>query len=539
MRRRVCAPPRLGERGQAPVAAAGPLPCPSASPPARPAAPGAAPLRIAALHLPLLPIERRRLTGAAAIWTSEGNRRLLVAVSPEAAAAGLAIGQALADAEAILPGLALHPNAPEADAAWLRRLGHWALCLTPRPALDPPDGLLLDITGLAHLHGGEAALHRHLAARFARLGLTARIAIAGTPAAAAGLARSGVERIVPPGAEAEALAPLPLQALRLPFASIAMLHRLGLRCLGDLLRQPRAPLARRFGPELAARLDAATGARPAPLQPLRPSPAFLVARDLLEPLVTREAIDAILARLLDGLCRQLAEAGQGARRFLLQAFRVDGAVQALAVGTGLPSRDPRHLARLFRERLERLEPGFGFERLALEAHAAAPLAAPQLALPAARSAAGAAPPSGQALAELLDRLSQRVTLWRAAPRPSHWPERAIWRAGPFEAVQVPPGWPGSAPRPVRLLRRPLPLSAVALLPDAPPSLLRLGRTAWRVTRAEGPERLAPEWWRDRPDRACRDYYRVELASGARLWVCRAGLAAPGEAMTWWLHGRFE
>ena len=437
------------------MAATGPLPCPAALPPVRSTEPGAAPLRIAALHLPLLPIERRRLAGAAAIWTSEGNRRLLVAVTPTAARAGLAAGQTLADAQAILPGLALHPHAPEADAAWLRRLGHWALRLTPRPALDPPDGLLLDITGLAPLHGGEAALHRHLAERFARLGLTARIAIAGTPAAASGLARSGVESLVPPGEEAAALAPLPLHALRLPPASIAMLHRLGLRCIGDLLRQPRAPLARRFGPGLAALLDAATGRRPAPLQPLRPLPDFLAAQDILEPLITREAIDATLALLLDRLCRQLAAAGQGARRFLLQAFRVDGAVQAVAVGTGLPSRDPRHVARLFRERLERLEPGFGFERLALEAHATAPLAAAQAILPAARPGAGHAAPSGEALAALLDRLAQRVTLWRAAPQASHWPERAIWRAGPFEAVQVPPGWPGSAPRPVRLLPPPL------------------------------------------------------------------------------------
>jgi len=530
MRRRVCGPPRL-PRGIAVTTAA-----PAAMPDA--ACGIALPLRrIAALHLPLLPVERLGLTGTAAIWTTQGSRRVLIAASPEAATAGLRAGQALADAQAILPEVALHPHAPEADAAWLRRLTHWARCVTPLPALDPPDGLLLDITGIAHLHGGEEALRRALIARFARAGITVQAAIAGTADCAAALARAAIEDVVPPGGETAAVAPLPLHALRLPEGAIAALHRLGLRRVGDLLRQPRGPLAKRFGADLLATLDAATGLRPRPLRPLRPPPDFLAARDFLEPVVTREAIDATLALLLPELCARLTEAGQGARRFLLHAFRVDGVVQVAAIGTGLPARDPPHIARLFREKLEKLEPGFGFERLALEARAAAPLTAAQAALP---GEGGASPDiRRQALGELLDRLSQRVEVWRPAPRASHWPERAILRVGPFESVQPPAGWPGSGPRPVRLLRRPLQLSAVALLPDAPPSLLRLGRASWRVARAEGPERIAPEWWRDRPERPFRDYYRVELASGARLWVCRSGVAVPGEATTWWLHGRFE
>lgn len=528
MRRRACGPPRLHRNGAVPAAP---------EPDAGPAESIGTARRIAALHLPWLPIERLGLTGPAAFWTTEGSRRTLVAVSPAAAAAGLRPGQALADAQAMLPEIALHPHAPEADAAWLRRLAHWARCVTPLPALDPPDGLLLDVTGIAHLHGGEEALRRGLVARFARAGVTLRVAIAGTAEAASGLARTGVEIVVPPGEEAIAVTSLPLHALRLPAASIAALHRLGLRRVGDLLRQPRGPLAKRFGMALLATLDAATGLRPRPLRPLRPPPAFLAARDFLEPVVTRDAIDATLALLLPELCRQLAEAGQGARRFLLHAFRVDGAVQWAAIGTGLPARDPRHIARLFREKLERLEPGFGFERLSVEARATAPLAAAQAALP---GEGGASPDlRRQSLAELLDRLSQRVEIWRPAPRASHWPERAIFRVGPFESVQQPAGWPGSGPRPVRLLRRPVRLSAVALLPDAPPSLLRLGRISWRVMRAEGPERIAPEWWRDRPDRLFRDYYRVELGSGSRLWVCRSGIAVPGEETQWWLHGRFE
>ena len=486
--------------------------------------------RIAALHLPRLATERRRATGTVAIWATAGSRRLLVAVTPEAATAGLHPGQALTDAQAILPEVVLLPDEPMSDAAWLRRLAFWALCITPLPAVDAPDGLLLDITGIAHLHGGEAALRQALVARFARAGITVRVAIAGNPDAAAALARAGLECEVAPGGEAAAVAQLPLAALRLPLPTVAALHRLGLRRVGDVMTQPRGPLARRFGAALVEVLDAATSIRPRPIRPLRPQPRFLVARDFLDPIVTRAAIDATMALLLPALCRQLAEAGQGVRRLLLLAFRVDGGVQSIAIGTGLASRDPHHFIRLFREVLGKLEPGFGFERLALEARGTAPLLAAQVALPGEQGSSAEA--RQQLLAELLDRISQRLPVWRLAPRASHWPERAVMRVGPFEAVVLPVTWPPQ-PRPVRLLRRPLALRAMAVVPDAPPSLLWAGRTAWRVLRAEGPERIEPEWWRDRPDRVFRDYYQVELNNGVRLWVCRSG-----GTTQWWLHGRF-
>ena len=493
--------------------------------------------RVLALHLPWLPTERLRLPGPLAVWSTEGSKRVLAAVDPAAFEAGLRPGQALADAQAILPDVALHPAEPEADAAWLRRLALWALCVTPLPAVDPPDGLLLDVTGAAHLHGGEEALLEAVAARFARAGVTVQAAIAGTPDAAAALARSGRHgAVVPPGGEAAAIAPLPLASLRLPHPTIATLHRLGLRSVGAVLEQPRAPLARRFGAALVEALDAATGARPRPIRPLRPPPDFAAARGFPEPIVTREAIDATLhGRLLPEVCGELERAGRGARRLVLLAFRVDGDVQAVAVGTGLPSRDATHFARLFRERLERLSPGFGFERMALEARATEAVAAAQAALPGRR---GTRADSPWALAQLLDRLSQRLAVWRLAPRASHWPERAVARVGVFDHVAPPDGW-GAARRPLRLLRRPLALQAMAMLPDGPPVLLRSGRASWRVLRAEGPERLEPEWWRDRPDRRFRDYYRVEIAGGARLWVCRSGPVLADGMAGWWLHGRFE
>lgn len=492
------------------------------------------PRRILALLLPRLPVERLRRPGPVAVWGQRGSRRVVLSISAEAEAAGLRAGQALADAQAILPGLDLVPEDPARDVRALEQLALWALRFTPLVGLAGKDGLLLDLTGVGHLFGGEAALLDEVLGRLYRRGLTARGAVAARAGTALALVRAGGSGLVPEGREAAAVAPLPLAALRLAPPLVAALHGLGLRDVGSLAAQPRAGLVRRFGAGLARALDEALGEAlgeaERPISPLRPPPEMEVARDFADPVVTRGGIEAALDGLLADLCRRLAQAGRGARRLLLRAERVDGEVQEIAIGTGLPARDPAHLARLFHGKLETLSPECGFERLALAALTTDPMIGTQDSLaPGGRAA------RREDLAQLLDRLSQRLPVWRLAPRASHWPERAVRRVGAFDDVTVPEGW-AARPRPVRLLQRPLYISAMALLPDAPPSLLRIGRQAQRVVRAEGPERVEPEWWRDRPGRKLRDYYRVELASGARLWVCRVGLAEPGEDPRWVLHG---
>ncbi|WP_245217024.1 Y-family DNA polymerase [Neoroseomonas nitratireducens] len=486
--------------------------------------------RILALLLPRLPVERLRRSGPVAIWGQRGSRREVLSISAEAEAAGLHPGQALADAQAILPGVDLVPEDPAGDARALERLALWAMRFTPLVGVAGEDGLLLDITGVEHLFGGEAALFEEVLGRLRGRGLTARGAVAGRAGTALALVRAGAGGMIPPGQEAAAVAPLSLAALRLAPALVAALHGLGLRDVGSLAEQPRAGLVRRFGSGLARALDEALGVAERPISPIRPPPEMAVARDFADPVVTREGIEAALDGLLADLCHALAQAGRGARRLMLRAERVDGEVQEIAIGTGLPARDPAHLARLFHGKLEILAPDCGFERLALAALATDPMGSAQDSLTQSGRTA-----RREDLAQLLDRLSQRLSVWRLAPRASHWPERAVQRVGAFEAVSVPEGW-AARHRPVRLLHRPLYISAVALLPDAPPSLLRIGRQAHRVVRAEGPERVEPEWWRDRTGRKLRDYYRVELASGARLWVCRGGLAEPGEEPRWVLHG---
>jgi protein ImuB len=242
----------------------------------------------------------------------------------------------------------------------------------------------------------------------------------------------------------------------------------------------------------------------------------------------------VLDRLLEDFCAGLRQAGLGARRVALTAWRVDGTVQEVVIGTGLAMREPAHLRRLFAERLERLEPDLGFERMALEARATAPMAAgiqTGLGIGGRRDEAATA----VALAQLLDRLRQRQRLrvQRVIPVASHWPERSIAALDPHGTpLAMPSGW-AARPWPVLLLRRPAPLEAVALLPEELPSLLRWRGMAHRLHRAEGPLRLEPEWWRTRPGLLRRDYYRVELASGVRLWIYRTGsLNGP----RWWLHG---
>ena len=493
--------------------------------------------RYLVLHLPQLATDRLRHAEPAlrdqplACWAAMGNRRVLTAV--DAPGTRLQPGQALADAQAMHPELVLRPAEPAADLALLERLALWALRFTPLSAADPPDGLVLDITGCADLFGGEAPLLARVSAGLGRGGIAARAVIASVVEVAAALARAGRHgTILPAGQDRTVVDALPLSLLRLPEDCLAGLHRLGLQSVGEVLRQPRAPLARRFGRALLDVLDALTGERPRPMIPVRPPPAFEAVGQFVEPIVTRPGIDRAVDRLLEQLCERLAEAGQGARRVTLRAFRVDRDVQELTIGTGLPTRAPAHLRRLFAEVMERLEPDLGFERITLQADVANPFTAAQAGM-------GVTGTDGHRLREelgqLLDRLGQRLPLWRLSPAESHWPERAVLRVEPFAEVPRNGAWPG-LPYPVRLLPRPVPVMVVAAVPDGPPARVRLDDTVHAVLWAEGPDRIEAEWWHEPEARPGRDYYRVALASGPRLWIGRAGLYRPGQPTRWFLHG---
>jgi protein ImuB len=475
----------------------------------------------------------RHLAGAPLIlWVQEGPRRVVTAA---AADVPVTPGMPLADALAATPGLLCRPAEPEADRACLASLAAWCFCVTPLAAPSPPDGIALDITGCDHLFGGEAALLAWITARLGRAGFTVAGAIADTALGAAALARAGRAGVVPAGEQAVAVLPLPLSALRPGEAVLAAAARLGLHRVGDIARQPRGPLARRLGPALPALLDQALGRADAPITPLRPAPPARVVRDCPEPILTAEAIGAGLAALMATLCEDLARRGLGARRLTLSCHRTNATVQRIGIGTGLASRDAAHLTRLLSARIEKIDPGFGIERLVLAAEVTEKLGALQAGLPGSGAEAAA---RREELARLLDRLRERLgprAVRRLDPFPSHWPEHAVRAADPASPPRpMPEGW-GEKTRPVRLARRPRPIAALSLLPDGPP--VRLGTA--RVVAAEGPERILPAWWKQGRQEGARDYWRVETEDGRRLWVfsTRGGNGgSDGAGPAWFLHG---
>jgi protein ImuB len=458
---------------------------------------------------------------------------MLAAVNASAANVGLRPGMKLAQAQALVPGLVVHDADPAGDAAALVRLAECCVRYAPLAADDPPDGLWIDVTGCAHLHGGEKRLLRDLLRWLHSEGLAACAAVADTPAVAHAVARFGGGGVVPPGADV--MADFPIEALRLPPGMLADLRLLGFERVGTLATAARAPLVRRFGPLLATRLDQAADRVFEPIMPVVP-PALIQARlAFVEPLLTAEAFGVVISRLVELVCNDMERAGLGARRLDLLFERVDGSVQAIRVGTAKPGRDARHLGRMLSERLERVDPGLGVEAMRLVIAAADRLDFEQM-------ASSLVAPAAPDIAPLVDRLTNRlgeVRVYRIAPVASAVPERSVRLVPALSRIDG--GWPPDLPRPVRLLTPPQPVEAMALLPDHPPVAFTWRRVRHRVRHADGPERIAGEWWKRDPEmQSVRDYFQVEDEDGRRFWLFRHGNgsdAGTGD-MRWFLHGLF-
>lgn len=469
----------------------------------------------------------------------DGRRRVVAALDAAAERLGLRAGMAVARAQALAPGLVLKPADPQADALGLERLADWALRrIAPVVAVDFPDGLVLDTTGTDHLHGGERAMLAFMVERLAASGVEARAAVADTWGAAHAAARflgPNVTIVAPGGAEAM-LRPLPVAALRLDRELVEALRPLGLTRIADLVAQPRAPLALRFGPLPGRRLDEALGHVAEPIEPLRPLDRIEAHRAFAEPIAAAETIARYVGRLATALCATLEQNGLGVRRLDLRIRRVDNSLQAARIGTARPVRDAARLTRLLCEKIETLDPGFGIEAMTLIAVAVEPLVARQ----AVSALAGAPEPD---LSGLVDVLANRVgegRLHRFVPVESEVPERSVARIPPL-AAETGATWRGDWPRPPRLLPRPEPIETMALLPDHPPAWFRWRGVRRRVRRADGPERIHGEWWkRDAETTAVRDYFRVEDEAGGRYWIFRAGDGETPESggQTWFLHGIF-
>lgn len=473
--------------------------------------------------------------------TAHGPR--LAAVSPAAAQAGPRPGMMLADARTLCPMLAVEPADPAGDLAFLERLALWAQRWGPWSAVDPPDGILVDVSGVAHLFGGERALladaARHLRAR----GLVARLALAPTAGAAWALAHHGpAAAIVPQGEDIAAqLAELPVAALRLDEDVLLLLKRLGLKRLGELGGVARPALARRFRNRRTAaanpllRLDQLCGRIPEPLLPAVAIAAPLVQRRLVEPLRHRDLLDRVVADLATDLARLLEGRAEGARRLELGLWKVDGEVVVRHLELAAASRDPAHLCRLFAARLDGVDAGFGIELVRLRSPWTQPLPLTQPDFEAS------AERHGTSLAACLDRLSVRLgpqAVRRPHAHASHIPERAQRWQPPADSLPVAQGELAFPARPLKLLDRAEPIAVLYATPDGMPRRFRWRGNVHEVARAEGPERIAPEWWRERSTARLRDYYRIEDGEGRRYWIYRQGVAGDGRggAPAWFLHG---
>ncbi len=465
----------------------------------------------------------------------DGRRMVIAAANAAAAALGLAPGMALAHAQAMVPDLRVTDADRPGDAAALARMAAWCLRLCPLTAPDT-DGVWLDVTGSTHLHGGEHAMLQTLLQRLAADGVAARAALADTPGAAHALARYSGQAltVAAPGGVAAALAPLPVAALRLDSGATATLRRLGLDTIGELAALPRAPLARRLGASVLRRLDQAMGAVAEPITPVVPPGIPAAGAQFAEPLLTADSFTAVIAHLVRELCAGLEASGQGVRQLDLIFGRVDNSVQVIRIGTARPSRDPGHLARLLDAQVERVDPGLGVDAMQLVAPLAEALAYTQA---DSLVAAGSAD-----IASLVDRLANRLgagRVWRAAAVESDVPERSVRRVAAV-APLTGQAWP-SWPRPARLLHPPQPVEMLSALPDQPPNAFTWRRHRHQVRRADGPERIAGEWWRrDGEWDAVRDYWQVEDETGRRFWLYRRGNgqdAATGD-LRWFMHGVF-
>lgn len=500
--------------------------------------------RIASVFLPSLPVERwwnlQRRTGravpddAAVVLSADGPHGPVVHDLNDAArSAGVRRGARVVDMRALCPALQVVPANPAEDAAALARLMFWARRWGPFSATDGDDGLVIDTTGVAHLFGGEEALLADMQTRLARAGLTARVALAPTWGAAWGLARYGADR--PVCRDLTDLHPLPVAALRLSGDTLLLLRRLGLRRIGDLAEIPRLSLMRRFARAPAwdnplTRLDQAMGRLAEPLAAPDPPPDFVAEARLAEPVFDpADWLPGLVAELAAKMARQ----DRGCRRLRLSVFRVDGHRGDIRVATAAPTREARHLLRLFDGRLEGLNPGFGFDLIRLAAEATEPLATTQVGLDGKADAA-------LHLSRLVDRLVARFgadAIVRPVPVESHLPERSEGRAEPMLADPPPAPRPD---RPLRIFDPPEEVRVLYAVPEGPPALFVWRRQRIAVTRHAGPERIAPEWWRDSPGTRLRDYFRVEDATGRRLWLYREGLPGDGRGgmPRWFVHGVF-
>lgn len=469
------------------------------------------------------------------VVSRSGSKRTIAAIDAAAFKAGARIGMPAAKAQAMISGLQLVDADPIGDALSIERLALWMLRqYTPVVAIDGRDGIVMDTEGADHLRGGELLMLTGLVNALRGRGLQARGAIAETWGCAHAIARATRREviIVPVGETAKAVVNLPISSLRLPSDIVSGLTVLGFRTVGELSATPRAPLSLRFGPEVGCRLDQMFGRLTEPIDPIRTADLIEVIRSFSEPIGAAETIAKYIGKLVVELCAALETRGQGVRRADLIVYRVDNTLQSVRAGTAKPVRDIPHLTKLLCSSIEKIDPGFGIEKLSLAATMIEPFEEKQ-------SISSLVEETIVDVTPLLDSFGNRgQRMYRLAPVESDVPERNVGRVSPI-AAKLGQAWPTRWPRPSRMLARPERIEVIALTPDHPPASMTWRGKRRRIKRGDGPERVFGEWWvRSSEMEAVRDYYSVEDEDGNRFWVYRSGDGvdpATGTAK-WFLHG---
>jgi protein ImuB len=481
---------------------------------------------------------------ALALVSEETHGVIIDAVNDAAQKAGISPGMRLTDARALLPTIITHLSASETDRHFLDQLALWARRWGPWTATDGSDGVFIDVTGVPHLFGSLDNLIADIEQRYSSIGLSSRIAAAPNIGAAWAICHYGEHSRAITKSDLEiALSPLPVAALRLDQTTLTLLNRLGLKTIGALSDVPRQSLTRRFrktrnvyaNPLL--RLDQVFGRTDESRSPLTTEPPQFAKARVLEPILHVSILKPVLEKLSHELRESLNKRHRGARRLLFEAFRVDGHVEKLQAELAQPTNDAAHMVKLFAERLETLKAGFGFDSIALTATWHEPVSEAQTDL------TGRVPDDSE-LPRLIDRLAVRLGA-NAVRKPiaiqSHIPERSVkWMSGLSGEITALQDDLPFYERPMRLLDRPEIISVIYATPEGLPRIFQWRRNSHDVAKVEGPERLAPEWWREKSGVRLRDYYKVEDSDGGRYWIYRNGLVGDGRGGVpdWYMHGFF-
>lgn len=462
------------------------------------------------------------------------GRMLVSAVNRIAEAEGIAIHTPVADAKAIVQSLHVVDELPGVSGKLLKALGKWCIRYSPLVAADPPDGLILDASGCAHLWGGETGYLHQISRRLTGFGYHVNLAMADTIGAAWALARFGeTTQIIESGRHYQSLLSLPALALRLEPAVWERLQKLGLSGIGSFISMPRSVLRRRFGENLLIRLRQALGQEQEYIQPIEVIPPYLERLPCLEPIRTAAGIEIAITRLLEMLCQRLVKEGKGVRTATLKCYRMDGKVEEASIQTSRASQHAAHLFKLFELKIPSIRPGLGMELFTLEAQKVEDILQEQESLWMSETW-GLDHPE---LAELLDRIAGKVgadAIHRYLPDEHYWPERSVRLAASL-AEKPASSWPSDKPRPIHLLPKPEPVEVSAPIPDYPPMLFRYKNKLHHINKADGPERIEQEWWLQSGEH--RDYYVVEDEEGQRYWLFRSGHYAAGQS-AWFIHGYF-